>query len=172
LLYVSATQLGAVVPYGVSGKNSVQVSVSVNGELSNSLALNVAAAAPGIFTQDASGSGAGAILNQDSGLNTAAQPADRGSVVSIYATGGGFLIPSLLDGTIVSNVLGKPVGAVTVSIGNEDAEVLYAGAAPGLISGMLQINARVPADLSSGFASVVVRVGGAASQGGVSLAVR
>jgi uncharacterized protein (TIGR03437 family) len=172
LLYVSATQLGAVVPYGVSGKNSVQVSVSVNGELSNSLALNVAGAAPGIFTQDASGSGAGAILNQDSGLNTAAQPADRGSVVSIYATGGGFLIPSLLDGTIVSNVLGKPVGAVTVSIGNEDAEVLYAGAAPGLISGMLQINARVPADLSSGFASVVVRVGGAASQGGVSLAVR
>ena len=172
LLYVSATQLGAVVPYGVSGKNSVQVSVSVNGELSNSLVLNVAGAAPGIFTQDASGSGAGAILNQDSSLNTAAQPADRGSVVSIYATGGGFLIPSLLDGTIVSNVLGKPVGAVTVSIGNEDAEVLYAGAAPGLISGMLQINARVPADLSPGFASVVVRVGGAASQGGVSLAVR
>ncbi len=38
----------------------------------------------------------------------------------------------------------NPVMTVMVKIGGVDAEVLYAGAAPGLISGLLQVNVRIP----------------------------
>jgi uncharacterized protein (TIGR03437 family) len=49
-----------------------------------------------------------------------------------------------------------------VQIGGMQAEVQYAGAAPGLIDGVVQINARVPVGVS-GAAVLVVTVGGISS---------
>jgi uncharacterized protein (TIGR03437 family) len=63
----------------------------------------------------------------------------------------------------------------TVTIGDRSAEILYAGAAPGLV-GVSQINARVPADVPLDApqvpAGVVVTVGGAASIPGITIWVK
>ena len=64
--------------------------------------------------------------------------------------------------------LPQPLAKVTASLGGVNAEVLYAGAAPGLIAGVMQVNLVVPGGLS-GAVSVVLTVGGVASQGGVTV---
>jgi uncharacterized protein (TIGR03437 family) len=61
---------------------------------------------------------------------------------------------------------------VSVTIGGKSAEVLYAGAAPGLISGVLQVNVRLPDGIASGAVPVEVRVGSASSQPGVTISVQ
>jgi hypothetical protein len=63
------------------------------------------------------------------------------------------------------------MAAVSVRIGGIPAEVLYAGAAPGLVSGVLQVNVRIPNSAPGAFQSLEVTVGNATSQPGVVIAV-
>ena len=59
------------------------------------------------------------------------------------------------------------------SISGENAEVLYAGAAPGEPSGVLQVNAQIPADVPRGTnVAVVITVGSVSSQAGVTVAIK
>ena len=51
------------------------------------------------------------------------------------------------------------------------AEVLCAGPAPGLVSGVLQVNVRVPESVPSGLQPIQITVGAATSQPGVVLAI-
>ncbi len=175
LLYVSAGQINAVVPYSTTGP-SVAVTVSYNNALSPALTVPVQATTPGIFSYDRSGSGPGAILNQDYSVNSAARPAAAGSVVAIYCTGAGVTIPASTDGTLATLTAPFPALAaqpVTVTIGGVSAEVVYSGVAPGAINGLTQIDAIVPGGLKSGSSvPVVVTVGGVSSQGNLSMAVQ
>jgi uncharacterized protein (TIGR03437 family) len=60
-----------------------------------------------------------------------------------------------------------------VEISGLPATIEYAGAAPGNIPGLLQINARMSKDVQpSDKVPVHVKIGGAVSQDGVTLAVR
>ena len=174
LLYVSGDQINTVVPYGVAGRASTQVQVEYLGALSKALTVPIATASPGVFTADASGTGQGAILNQDLGINSAANPAAPGSIVMIYATGEGQVNPRPADGSITgTDVLPKPVNNVTVSIGGTQAEVLYAGEAPDLVAGVMQVNARIPMGIATGPAvPVMLAVGGIKSHTDVTLAVQ
>ena len=127
--------------------------------------MPVAATAPGIFSANLSGAGQGAILNQDLTVNSSANPAAAGSVVVIYATGEGQTMPAGIDGKLaLGPIYPAPKSAVSVSIGGVAADVLYAGAAPSLVAGVMQVNARVPAGAVSGDNTVTVTVGAAASQ--------
>ncbi len=172
MIYASANQTTAIVPYAVAGKPSTQLQVQFQGRLSPAVTLPVAAAAPALFAFNASGSGGGAILNQDSSLNTASTPADKGSIVVLFGTGEGQTTPAGVDGKLAAGVLPKPAQPVSVTIDGKAAELIYAGAAPTLVAGVVQINVRVPADASSGNLPVVVKVGNAASQNGLTVAVR
>ena len=61
---------------------------------------------------------------------------------------------------------------MSVKIGTYYADILYAGAAPGFV-GLMQINARVPGGFAApGILPVTLFVGTAASQAGVTIAVR
>jgi uncharacterized protein (TIGR03437 family) len=133
--------------------------------------VQVADTMPVIFTMNSSGTGPGAILNQDYSLNSASNPSPRGSVVIIYATGEGQTDPPGVDGLITSGTLRKPELAVFVTIGGQPADVLYAGSAPGLITGVLQVNVRVPV-VVSGTVPIVLTIGKASSQLGVTIAVQ
>lgn len=173
VLYSSAGQVAALVPYAVEGKAGTQVVVKNGANTSDPVALPVAAAAPAVFSADTSGAGQGGILNFDLSVNSSAKPADRGSVIVIYATGEGQTAPAGVDGQIANGPdYPKPVRAVTVTIGGLPAEVLYAGAAPQLVAGVMQINARIPTNGPSGDVPVEISVAGARSQPGITVAVK
>jgi len=66
ILYSSATQINAIVPWEVAGQSQLTMQVQYSGFGSASLAnVPVASAAPGIFTFDSSGSGPAVAANQD-----------------------------------------------------------------------------------------------------------
>jgi uncharacterized protein (TIGR03437 family) len=174
LLYATGGQLAAIVPYSVDGKPGTQVQV-VNGvEASDAVALPITSAAPAIFSKDYTGSGQGAILNQDGvTVNSTQTPADKGSIVAIFATGEGQTSPPGIDGQFArGESLPKPKLPVEVLIGGKRAEVHYYGAAPGQVAGLFQVNARIPEDTPAGEASVQIKVGAAASQPGITVVVK
>lgn len=170
LFFLRTDQINVQVPYEVAGKTSTLMRVEYQGAMSNTVTLSVASAAPGIFSL-AGGTGPGAILNQDSTLNTSTHPAARGSVVVFYATGEGQTESAGITGQLARDPFPKPLLPVSVTIGGIPAEVLFAGGAPGF-AGLLQINARVPpAAVPGSTVPVNVTVGSATSQPGITLAV-
>jgi len=145
---VTPNQINVFVPYGVEIGSLVDVVVLVDDSPSLPMRVPVAAQAFGLFTLDSSGSGQGAILNQDGSLNGPARPTFRGNIVSLFGTGEGLTFPALLDGALeISTPYSKPNVPVTVKINGIDSEVLYAGAAPTLPTGAFQINVRIPLSL-------------------------
>lgn len=173
LLYISSTQLGAVVPWSTSGP-SATVQVSGGGQSSPPMTVGIAPSAPGIFTAAGNGVGQAAALNQDGSVNSSSNPAAAGSVIVLYATGGGLMTPASQDGEITPlSPLPKLQLPVTVLIGNQPAIVQYAGAAPGLIAGVLQINAVIPANTTAGSSvPVSIQIGQPVSPAGVFIAVQ
>lgn len=172
VLYTQNGNIGVVVPYAVAGQSSSQVQVEYQGVKSTAVSMPISAAAPGIFTFDSSGKGQAAALN-DGTVNGVAHPAAPGSIVVLYGTGAGLMAPADSDGRLAAPPLGKPQLSVAVRIGDFDAEILYQGAAPGLVSGMLQVNARIPKEIKpSDTVPVSLIVGGIASQPAVTLSVR
>jgi uncharacterized protein (TIGR03437 family) len=174
MIYALNGQVSAVVPYGVAGKTSTQVQVQYQGSASNTLTMPVQAATPAIFSLDQSGKGPGAILNQDTSINSTGNPAATGSVIALYCTGGGVTSPASGDGEVIGgplrNLVQTPV--TTVTIGGVNAPVQFAGAVPGAVAGLTQINVQVPAGLSTSLAlPVVVTIGNFTSTSGVTVAV-
>jgi trimeric autotransporter adhesin len=153
LFYTSATQINALVPATLSLNSISMMSIVVNGVTMAESPAPVAGAAPGIFTT-ASGTGQAAANNQDGSLNSASNPAARGTIMSFYATG-----------------QGAGSGTVTLTVGGYQAQLWYAGPAPGF-PGLMQINAQIPGGfLGPGIQTVVLSVGGVASQAGVTIAI-
>lgn len=174
MIYTSAKQVSAIVPYSVAGKSFTSVVVQYNGLASRLFSIAVASAVPGLFTSDASGHGQAAAVNQDGTINSPGQPAPAGSIISLYLTGEGQTTPACGDGQIANGTLPAPVLPVSVTIGGLVADILYAGTAPASVCGFMQINARIPMAVISGpgpSVPVLVNIGTASSQSGVTITV-
>jgi uncharacterized protein (TIGR03437 family) len=179
LIYASSTQINAVVPYEISGLLALPVSVTYQGQGSGGFTVEAAPAAPGIFTQTSSGVGPGAILNQDYTLNGPANPAPRGSIVTIFMTGEGQTSPPGVDGGVtvpsissVGPITPAPVLPVSGTLAGQPAPVQFAGEAPGIVSGVLQVNLQIPANAPTGNLAIVVSIGNVKSQAGVTVSVQ
>ena len=177
LIFVSANQINAIVPYEINGRVNTSVSVQRNGLSSPPVLYNVAATVPAIFSASQGGNGQGAILNFNNTFNSAANPAAKGTVIQIFATGEGSLTPAVLTGSVTSATgpnFPKPQASVSVTIGGQPAQVLYAGEAPGLVSGVLQVNVVVPTAISgTGPQTIVLNVGaGTNNQQTITVAVQ
>ena len=171
LIYVSAQQVAAMAPYGLTGKSSTQIQVTYQGVASDPFQKAIAASAPGIFTSDASGKGQAAMTNADGSYNTPLNPAIPGSYVTFYLTGEGQTNPPGSDGNLAVSTANVAL-PVTVLIAGRTAQLLYAGSAPGNVNGFAQVNAVIPADMPyGGNLPLVVQIGGVSSQIGVTLAV-
>ncbi len=173
MVYASALQCAAVVPYFGATKATTHIQVEYQGVRSDPLEVAVSATAPGLFTVDASGQGQGAVLNDDNvTVNSPATPAKPGSVVILWATGEGLTDPPGVDGRLAAAVLPKPLAAVSVDIGGLPATVQYAGAAPGNMPGLMQINAQISPNVQPGSQLPVhVKIGANTSRDGVTVAV-
>jgi uncharacterized protein (TIGR03437 family) len=173
LLYVTDKQIGAVVPYEVAGEHFVQVQLESDGSRWFPVKVPVVMAKPAVFSLEMTGQGPGAVLNQDGSVNSPGNPAGRGSVISIYATGAGQTSSPGESGRIAVQSGGEPLLPVRVFIGGAEAEVTYAGAAPGLIAGALQVNARVPWEAPVGTAvPLILVVGELSSQAEITISIR
>lgn len=176
LTYVSATQINAVAPYEIvsSVGGAVPVQVIYNGVPGTVLNASVLATSPGIINFD-DGAGQGAIVNSDGSLNSTNNPAARGSLVSIYATGEGQTNPAGIDGRVANDAvdaLPRPVASVGVTIAGVPCDVKYAGTAPGAVAGVLQVNVIVPASVFPGNVALVLTIGNQPSQPGIGIAVQ
>ena len=171
LFYVQDSEIMAQAPYEIAGKSSVDVEVIYQGQSRGIVTTPVAASAPGIFTVSA-GTGLASAGNQDGTLNSPFDPAPRGSIIALYATGEGITNPASADGQPAVAPYPQSALPVSVTIGGSLAQVLFAGEAPGF-SGLMQVNAVVPPNLAStGLVPVTLEVGTAFSQAGVTIAVR
>lgn len=181
LLYVSGSQINAVVPYQVAGIGNLSVEVKYLGQTSNAFPLTVATTSPGLFS--AVGSTQAAAYQYDTqgngSYNSAATPAKAGWTLVLYVTGEGVVVPAATSGGVTqfNSSANPPVpvpaaGAPTVRIGPQPATVSFYGEAPGFVSGLMQLNVVVPAGAGTGAVPVVVTVGGNSTQAGTTVALQ
>jgi uncharacterized protein (TIGR03437 family) len=170
VLYASATQVTAVVPYGVSG-SPVQVVVQYQSRIVLTASAPLAATAPALFTADSSGKGQALAINQDGSANGTSHPAPPGSTLTLYATGEGQTSPPGIDGKLAGAVLPRPMAAVAVTIGGQTATLESASGVSGMVAGLMQVRVQVPAGLPPGPAPVILQVGGVSSPTGVTVLV-
>ena len=154
LFYVGTTQINLLAPATLVPGTTAIVDITALGAPVGSANIAVAAAAPALFTI-AAGTGQAAALNQDSSVNSSSNPASHGAIAVLFATG-----------------QGAGTDPVSVTMNGAPSEILYAGPAPGFV-GLMQINARIPSGfVPSGDLPVVLQIGSASSQPGVTIAVR
>src|ERR1039457_4233588 len=139
LFYVAPGQINLVVPGGLTaGTATVLIRSTTSGSTQSGTALG-RAAAPGVFTSDASGGGAGAILNAVTYqpapfmVQTGDSGSDTRTRIAVYGTG-------LRHADAVTALAQDPAG------NRYSLTVEYAGAAPGLF-GLDQVNLLLPPDL-------------------------
>lgn len=166
LLYSQSQQVNAQVPWELGAAATTQVHVEYNGVSTETIAVPIAASAPAFFHADFV-TYQGAILNADGTPNSTNNPAQRGSEVAIFGTGGGPTNPPGITGASTPigplSLLTPPV-RITLDSGKFNADVLYAGAAPALSSGIFQINFRIPdAVAPNSNHTIEVQIGDAAS---------
>ncbi|HLG95556.1 MAG TPA: IPT/TIG domain-containing protein [Bryobacteraceae bacterium] len=176
LTYVSATQINAIVPYEMGSVTTATVTVQFGGATSAMFSVQIVPTAPAIFSLSQGGSGQGAILNQNGTVNGDTNPAPKGSIIQIYGTGEGQIVPAGTTGCVTPGTapFAKPVAQpITLTIGGQPATISYAGEAPTLVCGAIQINASVPTNISSGPQPIVLTVGNATnSQQNITVAVQ
>jgi uncharacterized protein (TIGR03437 family) len=177
LIYVSNTQISAVVPYELAQFTTASVLVKYLGQSSNGISTNVATTMPGVFTLNASGTGPGAILNSNGSVNSPSAPAQRGDTIVVYLTGEGQTTPAGVTGkvTTVSStppLTPAPLLPIAVLIDGQPANYTFAGEAPGFVSGVMQLNVVVPQAAGSGAKSITVSIGGRPSQSGVTVSIQ
>ena len=95
----------------------------------------------------------------------------------LFLTGEGPTTPAGVDGEIVAATnLKRPLARVGIRVDGQDVpaeDVAYAGSAPGLVSGVMQINFRLPRSLTPNpIAAIEVAVGESRSPSGTTIAVQ
>jgi uncharacterized protein (TIGR03437 family) len=173
LLYASANQINAVAPYEILGKQATVLTVGRGGNQVSSLNLPVVPSVPALFTLDGSGTGQVAANNQDGSINSPLNPASPGSWVIFYLTGAGQTDPAGITGRVFGSAeTGRLLLSSGASIGGHLAEILYAGPAPALISGVTAVIVRIPSNANPAWATpVVIGIGNALTPAGLWLSV-
>jgi uncharacterized protein (TIGR03437 family) len=147
LLYVSSAQINLVAPYLLDGRTAAHIKIVTAAATSNEVVLGVQQAAPEIFEIPSNNPDvppAAAILNQDGTVNSQDHPAHAGDFVAMFVSGVGQTNPPGVDGAIPEAAGGTPVLPITVQLNSTFASVTYAGNAPGLVSGVTQVNFQMP----------------------------
>ena len=167
LLSTSAGQINAIVPSAVKG-GDVELQVLHNDRLSALFPVPLGPPTPSLFTL--SGTQAAAV-NSDGTLNGNANPAGVDTIVLLFGTGGGPTVRPLADGATASEAV-RLAGDVRVFVGGVEADVIYAGSAPGLVNAVVQYNVRINPQTARGAQPVRIVINGVASSGTATIVVR
>ncbi len=150
LLYVSQSQINAVVPMGLSINAASTFRVTNGAVVSPDYPAWIVANSPEAF---------GPVINQDGTLNSQSNPAPGGSIVKFYGTGWQSNFAPLADGQVATAMQDTCLGACTASASSGTFEpggfgggtqfvslpatVLYGGAATGFVAGVTQFNVQL-----------------------------
>jgi uncharacterized protein (TIGR03437 family) len=184
--FMNSTQANFQLPQNAPlGTDRIAVRVADTGELIAGGSLAVAGVSPGLFTASQDGKGQAAATNQDGRVNSSANAATKGSVITLYGTGQGQVSPPVSDGVAapgspLSSTVTVPTSdartcvtsqpSMCVAVGTSFGEIQYSGLAPGYI-GLWQINVKIPQDAATGNVSIRVLINGAPSNT-VTIAIR
>jgi uncharacterized protein (TIGR03437 family) len=176
LLYVQSSQINAVTPWSLIGKSTTQMCVNYSGNSS----CATASVFPAVPTSFAAAASYGGAINEDGTLNTLQNPALAGSVISLFLTGLGPLVPPPSDGTITpwpAPSLTYPVRVWFPPDPNSryglpySGSLLYSGPAPLAVGGLYQINVSVPSFGSTVLVEVTLPDGSLSSTPRIPIAV-
>lgn len=160
ILWAQDGQVNVVAPWSLNTTRNTQVCVTYGDVALKCVSWPTAGWTPGVFMN--SGTNFAAALNQDGSVNSAANPAASGSIVSVFANGLGSITPQQADGALVNLPLPNNVFPATVQalvpdpnsprgIGTMQvaAEVTYNGPAPFRVAGVSQINFRLNTNIGA-----------------------
>jgi uncharacterized protein (TIGR03437 family) len=167
LSYACPPQVNGLIPQNLNPNASYQLVVVRGSTRSVPVPVTVQQLQPGIYTQDNSGSGQGAI--QIAGTTLLAAPAGDGSrpvqsgveYLTIYGTGFGPVAgpngePAPADGAAAQlPTIYRTTNSVSATIGGVAAPVVFSGLTPTLVA-LYQVNVQVPAGVPTGDAVPVV----------------
>jgi len=172
LLAVSPTQVTMLVPSHVSPDFTAYASFEVQNNAvpcvppaltlcsvtSNLVTMYTNYTAPGVFSLGGYGFGPAAAENTGYNVINAGNPAQPGNIPMLYMTGMGAVTPSLADG-VPSSPTGDPANVLNIYTssalyvyfdGDASQNIQFAGVVPGSAAGLYQVNAQIPAGVSSG----------------------
>ncbi|MES1261098.1 MAG: TIGR03118 family protein [Acidobacteriota bacterium] len=163
ITYTSGGLTNIQIPYEVAGSATASIVLKTGSQTAAALSVPVAATAPGIFTLDFSGKGPAVVLNADGTVNSAANPAARGSLIWFFATGEGVTNPPDKTGATETDMTHVPVAPLMVTINGASAMVGAGGSTPRDVSGVLEMQITVPANTTPGAATLSMTSGGVAT---------
>ena len=158
LYFVSPGQINFVVPNGApsSGTADIEVVQISTGRVLGAINAPMQPVSPGVFLYPGGQAGKtrfAAVINQDGTVNGPTNPAPRGTVISIYGTGEGFISGAPPDGTPPTQAISSTT-ALTVYLNAVDVNtwpdeqfqhVQYSGV--NSYPGMWQVNVKIPMDV-------------------------
>ena len=169
LAYTSAGQINAILPYSVATNASNPLIVQRGGKRSTVMQVQIADALPAVFTPP--GTQQGIIVDTNNQLVQPGNPAKAGDGAVIYCTGLGAVTGDVPAGAASPlSPLAMTTNSVSVSIGGQNATVLFSGLTPGF-AGLYQVNILIPSGVSPSDSVPVVVSSGALSSATVTIAI-
>lgn len=179
--FVSAGQVNVQIPGDVAVGGEVPVVVSFDDRASAPAMLAIRPVAGGLLAPPsfkvaekqyvaALHNGTSNFVSNGSIPNVPAAPATPGETLNFFGVGFGNVNPGPVAGEIVTGIA-NTVGQIQFHFGDAQAQVLYAGLAPGFV-GLYQFNVIVPSGLTSGDIPLRVTVDGQAIEQTLFIAVQ
>jgi uncharacterized protein (TIGR03437 family) len=181
ILFAGNNQINVQAPV-LTGTGDMPVRVLMNPGRPNEVASATATAriqnfSPAFFTFNGRSvaalvAGTSTIVADPSLAIAGSRAARPGEIVELYATGLGATQTAVAPGAVSPGQAISTTGTVTVTIGGTAVTPMYAGLAPGNISGLYQINVPIPANAANGDLPIAMAIGGEQSVAGTTIPVR
>ncbi|HWP85728.1 MAG TPA: IPT/TIG domain-containing protein [Terriglobia bacterium] len=150
LFFAAPNQINFQLPEELRGLSSAPAAVLTQGLAGNTVLLNLASQNPALFSANGTGTGPGAVLNQDGTPNGASNPERIGRVLQVFANGLGEAVPSVPTGFAAqSDPLSVSIRPPEVTIDGKPAARQFSGRAPSAV-GLDQINVTIPEGVRTG----------------------
>jgi len=167
VLYAQSRQINAIAPVGLGATGTPHnVRVTYDTQQFGPALAYAIFGSPGIFRLHFGQEAQAVAKNQDGALNGPANPAPRGSIVTVWGTGYGQTNPPCPIGGLnlpYSAPLSPGISALIYYVDPNSAlqlaPVQYAGSAPTLVCGIMQISFQVPLNVAPGTFSFSPAIG-------------